>query len=204
MSARPAIGRSMPCRQRMRMVTASTVTKRQPLKAWLKERKGFQRQDVLVRGALRSMRYRAEGPYLRDGAPDVPLFLLVIGGGKRPLSGSRHKQYDPCFFLVSAICVNGAWALPLPLTDILTWLWQRWELEVAHRHMKSGLGLGEKQCWNQHATLATVQWSVWVYSLMMLAGYRVWGNDAGRKLPGAWRSAPKRWDLQHLVASASH
>ncbi|MEZ4727343.1 MAG: hypothetical protein R3E79_09440 [Caldilineaceae bacterium] len=46
--------------------------------------------------------------------------------------------------------------LTLPLTDILTWLWQRWELEVAHRHMKSGLGLGEKQCWNQHATLATV------------------------------------------------
>lgn len=166
-------------------------------KAWLKERKGFQRQDVLVRGALRSMRYRVEGPYLRDGAPDVPLFLLVIGGGKRP-PGSRRKQYDPCFFLVSAICVNGAWALPLPLTDILTWLWQRWELEVAHRHMKSGLGLGEKQCWNQHATLATVQWSVWVYSLMMLAGYRVWGNDAGRKLPGAWPSAPKRWTFNTL------
>ncbi|MEZ4729896.1 MAG: hypothetical protein R3E79_22420 [Caldilineaceae bacterium] len=69
---------------------------------------------------------------------------------------------------------------------------------MAHRHMKSGLGLGEKQCWNQHATLATVQWSVWVYSLMMLAGYRVWGNDAGRKLPGAWRSAPKRWTFNTL------
>lgn len=166
-------------------------------KAWLKERKGFQRQDVLVRGALRAMRYRVEGPYLRDGAPDVPLFLLVIGGGKRP-PGAHRKQYDPCFFLVSAICVNNAWALPLPLTDILTWLWQRWELEVAHRHMKSGLGLGEKQCWNKNATLAAVQWSVWIYSLMMLAGYRVWGNDCGRKLPGAWRSAPKRWTFNTL------
>jgi hypothetical protein len=166
-------------------------------KAWLKERKGFQQKEVMVRGVPRAMRYRLQGPYLRDGLPDTPLFLLVIGGGKRP-PGSRRKQYDPCFFLISAIRVNDNWTLPLPLIDILTWLWQRWELEVAHRQMKSGLGLGEKQCWNQHATLATVQWSVWVYSLMMLAGYRMWGNDTGAKLPGAWQRTPKRWSFNTL------
>lgn len=164
---------------------------------WLKERKGFQRQDVLVRGAMRTMRYRVEGPFVRDGLPDVPLFLLVIGGGKRP-AGARRPTYKPCFFLVSAVLVDGTWQLPLPITELLAWLWQRWELEVAHRQMKSGLGLGEKQCWNDKATVATVQWSVWVYALMLLAGQRAWGHAVGSAPPGRWRSTPKRWSFNTL------
>ena len=165
--------------------------------SWLRKRKGFRRQDVMVRGRIRPMRYRVEGPYVRDELPDIPLFLIVIGGGKRP-AGSRRKNYKPCFFLVSAVLIDGEWSLPLPIAELLAWLWQRWELEVAHRQMKSGLGLGEKQCWNAHATVASVQWSVWVYALMMLAGYRHWGNDPGPKPPGLWRSAPHRWSFNTL------
>jgi hypothetical protein len=164
---------------------------------WLKQRKGYTYQDVMVRGRSRRMRYRVEGPFVRDGLPDIPLMLIVIGGGKRP-PGSRRKQYKPCFFLVSAVLVDGVWSLPLPIADLLAWLWQRWELEVAHRQMKSGLGLGEKQCWNDQATIATVQWSAWVYSLMMLSGFRAWGNDCGVKPPGLWRAAPRRWSFNTL------
>lgn len=162
--------------------------------AWLQKRKGFTTQEVMVRGRVRRMRYRVEGPYLRDELPDIPLFLLVIGGGKRP-PGSRRKNYKPCFFLVSAVLINGVWSLPLPIADLLAWLWQRWELEVAHRQMKSGLGLGEKQCWNDKATVSTVQWSAWVYALMMLSGYRAWGNDCGAKPPGLWQPTPRRWSF---------
>lgn len=161
---------------------------------WLKQRKGFQTQAVLVRGCERPMRYRVEGPYVRDSLPDVPLFLLVIGGGKRP-PGSRRQRYEPCFFLVSAVRNDDDYALPLPIADLLAWLWQRWELEVAHRQLKTGLGLGEKQCWNDKATVATIQWSVWLYALLMLTGYRIWGNDAGAKPPGLWRATPKRWSF---------
>jgi hypothetical protein len=165
--------------------------------AWLKKRKGFTYQDVMVRGRSRRMRYRVEGPYVRDELPDIPLFLIVVGGGKRP-PGSRRKNYKPCFFLVSAVLIDGVWSLPLPIADLLAWLWQRWELEVAHRQMKSGLGLGEKQCWNDTATVATVQWSVWIYTLMMLSGFRAWGNDCGAKPPGLWRETPKRWSFNTL------
>ena len=168
-----------------------------PPSEWLQKRKGFTYQEVMVRGQSRRMRYRIEGPYVRDELPDIPLFLIVIGGGKRP-PGSRRKNYKPCFFLISAVLIDDAWSLPMPLADVLAWLWQRWELEVAHRQLKSGLGLGEKQCWNDKATVATVQWSVWIYALMMLSGFRAWGNDCGAKPPGLWRATPNRWSFNTL------
>lgn len=164
---------------------------------WLQKRKGFTIKHVLVRGRQRRMRYRVEGPFIRDGLPDIPLWLIVVGGGKRP-PGSRRKQYHPCFFLVSAIAVDGVLSLPRPIAELLVWLWQRWELEVAHRQMKSSLGLGEKQNWHPKSTVATVQWSVWVYSLLLLSGLRVWGNTAGPPSPGRWRNAPKRWSFNTL------
>jgi len=167
---------------------------------WLKQRKGFQKLDVMVRGRLRSMRFRIEGPFLRDGLPDTPLFLIVVGGGKRP-PGSRRKSYKPCFFLVNAIRVNGKWSLPLPTPLLLAWLWQRWELEVAHRQMKSGLGLGEKQCWNDFSTVATIQWTVWIYALIMLSGYRVWKNETGPHAPGLWRKPNQRWSFNLVCQS---
>lgn len=165
---------------------------------WLKKRKGFNRKQVTIRARQRPMRYRIEGPFLRDGLSHIPLMLVVIGGGKRPI-GSRRKNYKPCFFLVSAVQQDGVWLPAIPLNDLLAWLWQRWELEIAHRQMKTGLGLGEKQCWNDRSTVATVQWSVWVYALMLLSGIRAWGNSAGSKPPGLWRSAPKRWSFNTLT-----
>lgn len=165
--------------------------------SWLKKRKGFTYQDVRVRGRCRRMRYRVEGPFVRDGLPHVPLYLIVVGGGKRP-PGSRRKTYKPCYFLVSAVLRDSLWSFPLPIADLLAWLWQRWELEVAHRQMKSGFGLGEKQCWQDQATVATVQWSVWVYALMLLSGFRAWGHHGGARPPGRWRATPRRWSFNTL------
>jgi hypothetical protein len=38
----------------------------------------------------------------------------------------------------------GGWQLPVPLEVLVLKLWQRWEVEVGFRWMKSGFGLGEK------------------------------------------------------------
>ena len=46
--------------------------------------------------------------------------------------------------------------------ELLAWLWQRWEVEVAHREMKSGFGVGEMQCWTAVSTVASVQWGIWL------------------------------------------
>jgi hypothetical protein len=170
---------------------------------WLQQRKGWSRTTLTVRGRERQMRYRLLGPYLRDGNPDQPLFLLVVGGqtwwaGKRQ---PRRMARKPAFYLISALQVQGHWQLPLPLATILAWLWQRWEVEVAHREMKSGFGVGQKQCWHPRSAVLSVQWSVWVYAVLLLAGYRTWGLLGGPPAPARWWPGARRWSLNTLWRS---
>ena len=167
---------------------------------WLKLRKGWESLTLVVRGGERTMRYRVEGPFIRDGLPGRVLFLIVVGGYTR-LVGKRHpkrQKVKPCCYLVNAVQKDGVWQLPLPIPTLLTWLWQRWELEVAHREMKSGLGVGEIQCWNQRAAVRSVQWSVWFYAILIFAGYRTWGLRQGPPSLGRWYHA-KRWSITTLL-----
>jgi len=161
-------------------------------------------QSVEVRGKLIKMRYQVLGPFVREGLPERPLFLIVVKGMHR-LVGKRKPHYKhrgPSFYLVSAgQTPAGDWQLPLPITTILTWLWQRWEIEVAHREMKTGLGLGEKQCWNKRSSVVSVQWSAWAYAVLLLAGYRAWGLCSGPPTPARWWPGAKRWSFTTLWRS---
>jgi hypothetical protein len=167
---------------------------------WLRQRQEWQKTTLTVRGRELPMRYRVEGPFVRDGLPERPLWLIVVGGRERMIGKKirRRKRWDPAFFLISAIWNGTDWQLPLPEQDLLSWLWQRWEMEVAHREMKSGLGMGEKQCWNRRSALLSVQWSAWVYALLLLAGYRTWGLCGGPRSQIRWWPGAKRWSLNTL------
>lgn len=165
--------------------------------AWLQERSGWKTRAVQVRGREREMTYRVEGPYLRDGLVEQPVFLIVVRGMDRHIRGKRVKR-DPVFYLVSAIQRGREWSLPLAEEELLAWAWQRWELEVAHREMKSGFGLGEKQCWNVRSAVRSVQWSAWVYALLLLAGYRTWGLTHGPATPARWWKGSGRWSFNTL------
>lgn len=167
---------------------------------WLPVRGGWRKVEVAVRGHVRSMTYRVEGPYRRKGAAQQPVFLLVVKGetypkGKRT---AKRKYRQPAFYLISAIWQDEEWRMPLPPTLLLAWLWQRWELEVAHREMKSGFGVGEKQCWNQRSAIVSVQWSVWVYAVLLLAGYRTWGLCGAPVTKTAWWPGARRWSFNTL------
>lgn len=164
---------------------------------WLKVKAGWKTIDVKVRGREREMRYRVEGPFLREGLVDQPLFLIVVRGMDRKVNGRRIKR-DPAFYLVSSVQVKDGWGLPMPEKELLAWAWQRWELEVAHREMKSGFGLGEKQCWNPRSAVISVQWSAWVYALLLLAGYRTWGLRQGPTSPARWWKGAGRWSFNTL------
>lgn len=164
---------------------------------WLHERSGWQTAQLRVRGRDRETRYRVAGPYVRDGLPDQPLFLLVVRGIDRHVAGRRVKR-DPVFYLVSALRSAEGWVLPYPAEALLRWAWQRWELEVQHREIKSGFGLGQKQCWNPRAAVVSVQWSAWVYGLLLLAGYRTWGLLGGPVRAERWWRGGNRWSFNTL------
>lgn len=158
------------------------------------------KQQVAVRGKSIEMRYQVLGPFLREGLPEHPLFLIVVKGMHRKVGKNKphYKHRGPSFYLVSACQREGSWQLPLPIATLLAWLWQRWEIEVAHREMKTGFGVGQKQCWHPRSAEVAVQWSVWVYAILLLAGYRTWGLCGGPKTPARWWPGAKRWSLTTL------
>lgn len=166
----------------------------------LHDRQGFSKTTVRVRGRDQRMRYRVEGPVLREGLADRPLFLIVIGGQQWRVGKRRQRvcRREPAFYLVSAVRQGSEWVLPMEIEALLGWLWQRWEAEVAHREMKSGLGVGEKQCWGRRSAVVSVQWGAWVYGVLVLAGYRAWGLLGGPGAPGRWWRGSRRWSLNTL------
>ena len=127
---------------------------------WLAERCGWRKAVFMVRGREVRPSYRVEGPFVLKGAAERPVFLVVVKGVDR--RSKRHRrQRDPSFFLVTAIQNEEQWMMPFPATELLGWMWQRWEVEVAHREMKTGFGLGEVQCWSENAAVLVVQWQAW-------------------------------------------
>jgi len=154
--------------------------------------------ELEVRGLTRHLQYRVRGPFLRQGASHRPLFLVVVRGKDHTRHGKSVRR-DPLPFLVNAVQgEDGQWRLPLPVETLLFWAWQRWELEVCHRELKTTFGLGHKQCFNPTAAVTSVQWSAWVYALLLLAGYRTWGLCGSPPVPTRWWRGSGRWSLPTL------
>jgi len=173
---------------------------RTPQQIW-QERKGWLRTRLTIRGRKRRLRYKVKGPFLRKGAPDCPLFLIVVGGQSYSKYG-RKKHRKPMPYLVNAIQNDlGEWILPLPIETLLQWAWQRWELEVCHRELKSNLGLGHMQGWNPNTAVTFVQWVAWSYSIFLLAGYRTWGLVDAPPVPTRWWRGSQRWSFNTLWRS---
>lgn len=169
--------------------------------AFWKMKAGWKHATILIRGRQRQLRYRVEGPFLRKNAPDTPLMLLVIGGQTYQKHGKKRHR-DPVPYLVNAVQdEHGNWVLPLPITILLFWAWQRWELEVSHRELKSNFGLGEKQAWSPSAALSSVQFSAWLYALLILAAYRTWGLCQAPSIPSPWWRGSQRWSFNTLWRS---
>jgi hypothetical protein len=61
--------------------------------------------------------------------------------------------------------------------------------------MKSGMGVGEMQCWNRRSAVVSVQWSVCAYAVLLLAGYRAWGLFGEPSTPARWWGGACRWSL---------
>jgi hypothetical protein len=172
-----------------------------PQQIWQTNRR-WQSVDLEVRGLTRHLQVCVQGVFVRKGAADIPLFLIVVRGKKRKNKQGRPYRRQPLPFLVNAVQdASGQWLLPLPLETLLFWAWQRWELEVCHRELKTTFGLGHKQCFNPTAAVLSVQWSAWVYSLLLLAGYRTFGLARAPDVPTRWWRGSGRWSFATLLRS---
>lgn len=167
-----------------------------PQQLW-RSHQGWRKIKLLIRGHTRRLQYRVEGPFVRQGAADTPLFLLIVRG-QTYQRHSRRKHRPPVPYLVNAVFKQGVWTLPLPAATLIFWAWQRWEVEVCHRELKSNFGLGHKQCWHPISAVASVQWSAWVYAVLLLAGYRTWGVCGAPSVPTRWWRGAGRWSLNTL------
>lgn len=164
-----------------------------PQQVW-QQRQGWQKRTLEVRGRARHLQVKVRGVFVRKGAAHCPLFLIVVRG-----KDNARTRREPLPFLVNAHQADdGSWQLPLPLDTLLFWAWQRWEIEVCHRELKSNFGLGNKQCFNPQAAVASVQWSAWVYALLLLAGYRTFGLTSAPAVPTRWWRGSQRWSLNTL------
>lgn len=163
----------------------------------MRRHKGWTTARLRIRGRDLVFKYRVRGPVLVEGAPHQPLFSIVVRGVKWK-RGRKEKRRKPAFYLVSAVQREEEWVLPWPVETLLTWAWHRWECEVAHREMKSSLGIGEKQCWGKRSAHTAVQWGVWVYGLCVLAAYRTWGLCKGPRQSGAWYRRRGRWSFSAM------
>lgn len=138
----------------------------------------------------------AEQPFVvvLDGTQLSRTSRRFVGVGWR----GRLVQRDPSFWLVSAVNgENGEWVSPLPVAELLSWAWQRWEVEVMHRELKSGFGLGEQQAWSPVAAVLVIQWVVWVYACLVLAGFLAWGWEQRGGGPRWWRG--RRWTARSVA-----
>lgn len=165
---------------------------------YLAIQEGWTSTTVRVRGHDRTMIYRVEGPFLRQTMPSVPLFLICVRGQSWEKNG-KQKRRDPVFYVINALKVNDQWTLPFPVEKLLAWAWQRWELEVVHREMKSVMGMGDKQAFHPQAAVSSVQWAAWVYANLMLTGYLAYGAAEKPARPEAWRRHPRRWTVTTLL-----
>jgi len=166
--------------------------------ATLHEATEWQEVHVVVRGRTIPLTATVTGPWLIQGAPFQPLALIVVRGIDRG-KGTTRRQRDPQFFLVTlTMTQEDEWRLPVPLDELLAWAWQRWEVEVMHRELKSGFGLGHQQAFSDDGAATMIPWLVWVYAVFILAGYRTWGLGPGPEADlGRWWTA-RRWSIGRL------
>jgi len=165
----------------------------------------WQQLRCQVRGTTHHLTVKVTGPWVVKKASAHPLMLIIVKGSQH-IRGARIIRRDPTYYLVSAVKVTigeGAdqtqiWTLPWPLAELLSWAWQRWEVEVMHRELKSGWGLGDQQQTHPVSAALVPQWVVWAYAMLVLVACQA--GVAGPAPPATKWYRGRRWTPRDVLA----
>jgi hypothetical protein len=118
-------------------------------------------------------------------APVLPRKSLMddLAGRAPKTKGRRKKDFNDPVYLLTTDLSSEARDLAQTAAD-------RWGLEVLHRDLKTGVGVGQPQCWNDQAVERVHSALAAAYAMLTLASFRVDRNlRSAEKDPklGAWR-----------------
>ncbi|MGI8405640.1 MAG: hypothetical protein ACR2OE_12915 [Thermomicrobiales bacterium] len=167
--------------------------------AQLHARAGWRTTTVRIRGRQIPLRYRVSGPWVVRTAAHHPVYLLVVKGVARTRHG-RPVRRDPTSWMVTAHRRGTRWEPPFTPPRLLAWAGQRWEVEVMHRELKSGLGCGAQQASAPQSAVTTLQGVAWIYGVLMLAGYQTWGW-APHARTTAWAHPGRRGTVRDVLTA---
>ena len=146
---------------------------------------------------MRRIRFKEVSRVLwKDGTKGRLMRLLIVLPVPYLVVGRRKRGYNAPGYLLTTDLVT-------PAAELIQAYLDRWQIEVLHRDLKTGLGVGQVQAFSHAANEKVHGAQVAAYSMLTLAALRVFGGartDAFPELP-AWRKRkpPMRMSQHDLI-----
>ncbi len=150
-------------------------------------------------GAWRTLRYKEVTDVLwrrSGGRRRLRLFILAPTPYFAPGPGRRIHYRKPAYLITTDLTSS--------VKNLIQAYLDRWQIEVLHRDLKTGLGLGQAQVWSAIAVARLHSAVVAAYALLILSALDVFGPDRTAAFPPipTWRRrhAPRRASQNDLIA----
>lgn len=149
-------------------------------------------------GQLRDVRYKEVSDVLwRNAGGRRKLRLIIVAPTPYLAPGScRRRYYHRPAYLITTDLTSSAESLLQAYLD-------RWQIEVLHRDLKTGLGLGQAQVWSPTSVDRLHSAVVAAFALLTVAALDVFGPDRTDAFPPipSWRrrNPPRRASQNDLV-----
>ncbi len=155
----------------------------------------WKENEFFVKGKRRVVRFKEVTNVLWQGGSKRRLLRLIAVEGLR-FTKSNGKEYkkDPVQFLTTDLATAAE--------DLLQMCFDRWEIEVNHRELKTVLGLGQAQVWNPQSATKHPQMVVIAYSALLLASLEAKGpgrGDSEYLPPPKWYKLRARPSVEDMI-----
>ena len=120
-------------------------------------------------GASRKVRYKELATLLwQDVTQRVPVRLIVIAPTPYWLPGKKRKGYNlPAYLLTTDLTTHAC--------ILIQTYFERWQIEVVHRDLKSDLGCTQPQVWNRASVHRVIPAMAVFYSFLRIAAWKAFG-----------------------------